>query len=367
MHKGPMTNHKPHRIRLAAVGDLLFTNRPGCINPGRGLEALSNDIKELFKSCNVVFANLEATFPGPQMVPTEPRLVANLRQIQSLRDSGINMVTLANNHAFDCLDEGFHRLRDVLDDLGIPWFGAGDNFEEAFRPVILDVGGISFAFLGVVDESSAPSHFAGKSTRGVAPLDTEIVCLKIKELRGQVDHVILAPHWGEERFRLPSPEQVDQAHTFVDAGASMVLGHHPHVLQGVEIYRGAPIAYSLGNFLANRVYWSDGGFLNWDRSGRTGCIIVAEVDVKGVQEFQQVLTFDDGKNIQIDSSGWGGRYLKKVNGFLVRGVTPKRYQREGFYVRNIWPVYSHLRWSELRRIRPRHFRKAFHRLLRMGE
>ena len=99
---------------------------------------------------------------------------------------------------------------------------------------------------------------------------------QIQELRQHVDHVIVSLHWGEERFLIPSPVQVEQAHALADAGASMVLGHHPHVLQGLEVYRGVPIIYSLGNFVADEVHFTNGDAVRWDRVGQTGCILRAD-------------------------------------------------------------------------------------------
>ena len=362
-----MTTPKPRKIRFAAVGDLLLTAKPGGAGPGRGLEALSDGVLELFASCDIVFANLECTLAGCETVSTEPRVVSTEKQIQSLRNTGINVVTLGNNHTFDCLDEGFHRLSGVLADLRIPWCGAGINIADAFQPAVMKAHGVMLAFLGVVDKSSGPFRFAGKSTSGVAPLDTGRVCRIIKDLRYKVDHVIVSPHWGEERFRVPSLEQIMQARSFVDAGASMVLGHHPHVLQGMELYHRAPIAYSLGNFIANNVYWTDGNYLTWSRFERTGCILVAELDSNGIQGVQQIPIFDDGETVCIEKSGWGYRCLCKVNRFLARGVTPKRYRREEFRIRTLKPILSHLRWSELRRTRPKHIRKAMQLLLQKGK
>ena len=356
-----------YRIRFAAVGDILLTAKPDGAVTGRGLEALSDDVLELFASCDIVFANLECTLAGCKTVPTEPRVVSTEKQIQSLRNTGINVVTLGNNHTFDCLDEGFHRLSGVLADLEIPWCGAGLNIAEAFQPEIMETRGVVLAFLGVVDKSSSPFRFAGKSTSGVAPLDTGRVCNIIKDLCRKVDHVIVSPHWGEERFRIPSPEQIKQARAFVDAGASMVLGHHPHVIQGMEFYNRVPIAYSLGNFIANNVYWTSGDYLTWSRFERTGCVLVAEFDTNGVHDVQQIPVFDDGKTVCIERSGWGDRCLSKVNSFLAQGVTPKRYRQEKFRINTIKPILSHLRWSELRHIRPKHLRKAMQLLLQKGK
>ncbi len=356
-----------YRIRFAAVGDILLTAKPGGAIPGRGLETLSDGVRELFESCDIVFGNLECTLSGRKTIPTEPLVVSSEKQIRSLRNAGVNAVTLGNNHTLDCLDEGFHRMNDVLADLGIAWCGAGLNIAEAFQPVIMEARGVVLAFLGVVDKSSGPFRFAGESTSGVAPLDTGRVCRIIKDLRRKADHVIVSPHWGEERFRIPSPEQIKQARAFVDAGASIVVGHHPHVIQGMEIYRGSPIAYSLGNFIANNVYWTDGNYLTWSRFERTGCVLVAELDSNGIQDVQQIPIFDDGETVCIEKSGWGYRCLRKVNRFLAQGVTPKRYRHEEFRIRTIKPILSHLRWSELRRTRPKHFHKAMQLLLQKGK
>jgi len=346
-------------IRFGAVGDLLMSTRPGSESSGRGLESLSTGIRDLLKSCDLVLANLECTLPGSETVPTEPRVVSTEKQIASLRGSGIDVVTLGNNHMFDCLDEGFERLISMLKDLGIGWFGAGRDLTEAQHPAVVIMKGIRVAFLGCVDNSSGPFRFADTMSGGVAPLNPEDLCRRIEALRKDVEHVIVSPHWGRERFKIPSPEQIAQARSFVEAGASMVLGHHPHVLQGMEIYRGAAIIYSLGNFLANNVYWQNGDILTWSRFERTSCILVADLSADGVLNVKQIPLFDDGKMVQIETSDWGVRCLKKVNRLLSRGITNNRYKREKFNIEVFKPVISHLRWSELRKIRPNHFRKAW--------
>lgn len=358
---------KPQTIRVAALGDLLFTNAPGANAPGRGLESVSAPLRELFAGCDVVFANLECTLQGERTVPTEPRLIATERQATSMKEAGVNIVSLGNNHAFDCFDEGFSRLRSLLDDLGIAWFGAGENLSEALRPAVMEIRGIKLAFLALVDQSSAPSHFAGETTQGVAPLDTERACSLIENLRSQGNHVIVSPHWGEEQFRVPSPQQVRQAHAFIDAGACAVIGHHPHVLQGMAFYRQAPMAYSLGNFLANTVYWSDGDSLIWDRWGRTGCVLVMDLAPGGIKDIQQVLTYDDGKTINLHTRRWAKRHLQMLNARVAAGITPQVYERERFRVRRIRPIVSHLRWAEFRRLRPRHLRGAVRALFRRSD
>jgi len=354
-----MNTAKNARFRFAAVGDLLLSTRPNADRPGRGLEALSDDVRKLFASCDVVLANLECTLPGRETVPTEPRVVSTENQIASLRDSGINVVTLGNNHMFDCLEEGFERLSSMLTDIGIRWFGAGRNLSEAQVPIILEVKGTRIAFLGCVDQSSGPYRFADKESGGVAPLDTKYLCQLISSLSKNVDHVIISPHWGRERFRIPSPQQILQARAFINAGASMVLGHHPHVLQGMETYNRSPVIYSMGNFLVNHVYWQDGDVMTWSRFERTSCIFIADLDANGIHNIQQIPAFDDCEMVGIESSGWGEQCLFKVNRLLHRGISEKKYDRERFLIETVRPIVSHLRWEELRRLRPQHLRKLW--------
>jgi len=345
-------------IRLAAIGDLLMTTRPGEKAPGRGLEALSDDLRRLFASCDIVLANLECTLTGIVRIETEPRVFTTEAQLLGLAQAGINAVSLANNHAFDGGDEGFKRVVALLEKQKISWFGAGLNSAEARQPCILDVKGVRIALIGAVDASTGARRFAGPESSGVAPFDLGILCQEIRLLRSQVDHILVSPHWGQERFRFPSPEQIRQAHALVDAGASMVIGHHPHVIQGMERYKEGTIAYSLGNFLANNVYWDNGDFLTWNRFERTGCILLAELDKKGIRNVEQVPAYDNGRVIAMDKAGKGKRYLRNANQMLIPEVTSVRYRREEFRVHTLLPIFSHFRWEKLRRIRPSHFKKT---------
>jgi len=360
-HRGIPLNMEvtsPLGIRLAAIGDLLLTTRPGEGLAGRGLETLSEEIRQLFESCDIVLANFECTLPGENLVATEPRVFTSVSQTQGLMDAGINVVTLGNNHAFDAGDEGLKDLTALLNNLNISWLGAGLTSAEASRPLILTVKGLRIAIIAVVDASSGMYRFAGPASSGVAPFDEQFLCQQIEELRRQVDHIIISPHWGDERFRFPSPKQIEEAHTLIDAGASMILGHHPHVVQGMEFYQNSPIVYSLGNFLANHVYWDNGDFLTWNRFEHTGCILLADLDQHGIHNVQQIPVYDNGQTIDIDTSRRGKRYINRANRLLERGVSPARYRRETFRARTLLPIKSQLRWGKLRRLQPRHFRKV---------
>ncbi len=131
--------------------------------------------------------------------------------------------------------------------------GAGPNLAAALAPARLDVDGyvIDFiAFSGV----SPKDFIAGPAKAGSAPLDEGTVVGAIARAKGEANLVVVSLHWGSESMAYPSSEQKRLAHKFVDAGADIILGHHPHVIQGVESYDGAVIAYSLGNFLFDTRY-----------------------------------------------------------------------------------------------------------------
>jgi|WetSurMetagenome_2_1015567.scaffolds.fasta_scaffold06156_5 poly-gamma-glutamate capsule biosynthesis protein CapA/YwtB (metallophosphatase superfamily) len=345
-------------VRLAAVGDLLLAADPG--RPAAGEpQAIFDAVRPALSEADVVFANLECTLPGDGgTVATEPRVVSTPEWVRSIGTAGVRVVSLANNHMFDHLAEGFRNVRCLLGEMGIAYFGAGDRLVEATAPAILEVRGVRLAFVGGADERSGTRRFAESNQWGVAPIDIRRLVDQIRHLRTEVDHVIVSLHWGEERLPIPSPEQVEQSHALVEAGASLILGHHSHVVQGLEVYHGAPIIYSLGNFVAREVPYANGDRLTWNRAERTGCILRCDLVAHEARNVSQVPTYYDGARIQIDRSGFGDRVVARANRALAQGVTLARYRRAFFWAKTVLPTVSHLRWSELKRLRPSKIRKA---------
>lgn len=351
-------------IRLAAVGDILLCVDPrGRVRPRDG-EKLFSEVRSTLADSDIVFGNLECTLEGDgNTVGTEPRVVSSRELVGSVKEAGFQVVTQANNHAFDCLGAGFDTMRDLLDELGIAYFGAGDSLAEAESPVVLDVEGVRLGFVGAVDRCSGVQQIAGAENCGVAPLEIERLAGQVSRLKSEVDHVIVSVHWGQERFRVPSPGQIEQGHMLVEAGASLILGHHPHVLQGLERYKGAVILYSLGNFVASEVHYTDGDVLTWDRAERTGCILQVEMDRQTIHGVEQVLTYDDGERVLLDDSCFGRKLLGRVNRAVASGVSTKRYRWEHFRVKTVKPVLSHLRWRDLKRLRLGQIRKVWASIL----
>ena len=144
----------------------------------------------------------------------------------------------------------------------------------------------------------------------------------------------------------------------------MVIGHHPHVLQGLEMHKEVPIIYSLGNFIADEVYFTNGDANRWNCTGRTGAILTAELTPDGVRDVRQVPTFDDGTLVDFDDTPFGRRRIERTARALSRGVTFRRYRREHLWVKTVKPALARLHWRRLKELRPRHLRKAFDQLRR---
>jgi poly-gamma-glutamate synthesis protein (capsule biosynthesis protein) len=164
--------------------------------------------------------------------------------------AGIDLFTLANNHILDYGQIGLTDTFAYLEEASLLYVGAGRNVEEAFEPAIVDVNGIRTAFLGFSRVVPQASWKAGPDWPGVAETyDYTRAVDAVARAKEAADLVVVLAHWGEERASLPNRHQVDLARRYIDAGADLIVGSHPHVLQGFECYKGKWIAYSLGNFV----------------------------------------------------------------------------------------------------------------------
>lgn len=164
----------------------------------------------------------------------------------TLLDGGITLVNVANNHIFDYGHQGMEDTMRFLDSLGIAYTGVGRNLAEARKPVVIRKKGWSVGFLGYF---GGGDYSAGRTTIGFAPRYARFMVEDIRSLKRKVDYVVVNLHWGVERAPEPEDWQIRLAHRLVDAGADLIVGHHPHILQGIERYKNATIAYSLGNFV----------------------------------------------------------------------------------------------------------------------
>jgi poly-gamma-glutamate synthesis protein (capsule biosynthesis protein) len=169
--------------------------------------------------------------------------------LPGLRSSGIDAVSLANNHSLDYGRAALLRMIDSLRSAGIAFAGAGANLDSAARPIVARLRTCTLAVV-CFSRLATGDQFAGTGRPGVATAyNPARLVAEIERARLSTGVVAVFLHWGRERSTMPMPVQRELARRCIDAGAVLVVGCHPHVLQGFEFYRGGLIAYSLGNFV----------------------------------------------------------------------------------------------------------------------
>jgi len=246
------------RFTLAAAGDCMFDRGVREVCDERGREWPLSAVRGTLTAADVAFLNLETSIArGGARLPGKGIWFRSAPEFaQELASAGVDVVTLANNHVLDYDDPAFAETLSNLAEAGIAVCGGGKNIAEARRPAVLSANGISVAFLGYSEFAhiywsvARPRRFvAGEASPGISPWDREAIIEDIRRAKRLADHVVVSFHWGDEYVSMPTDRQVSLAHAAIDAGASVVHGHHPHVLQPVEVYHGGVIFYSLGNFV----------------------------------------------------------------------------------------------------------------------
>ena len=215
----------------------------------------------------------------PMHCPESMNLISPSHMVEGLQYAGFDVVTIATNHAKDCGEKGFDcNNKALLDSIGtlttagIQPVGAGKNLQESRLPVIMERNGIRFAFLGI--DQINERVWATENNPGAAPLSAayiEKIKSQISSAQEIADVVIVMPHWGVENNLEPEDAQRVWAKEFINAGASLVIGNHPHIIQPMEIFSDKLIFYSLGNFIFDQEY-------NFQRES-----IVVEVDFIGAK------------------------------------------------------------------------------------
>jgi len=251
---------------IGAVGDIMPGDSFYCVGHGirsrllkQGMDFVFHQVAELLMGTHCTVANLES-------VVSDMGLKKNSLPSRSYRGPGgfaqvlaqhnIGIVSVANNHM---LEHGPEAVQDTLEKLqkagvkalGLPY----GRQSECPDKQIASFGGVRIAFLSYCLNLE-------KSTVGIVPGEAEILA-DVRFYRDQVDRVMLCLHWGVEYMPFPSPAQVQLAHRLIEAGVDIILGHHPHCLQGIETYQDGIIAYSLGNFVCDSWHntWRESLFL----------------------------------------------------------------------------------------------------------
>jgi len=234
-------------VSLLAVGDIMFSRNVARVVEKNGADCFFSKVDGIFRQSDITIGNLENPIsnkgvPNPENISNfraSPKVACALKRF--------TILTLANNHIFDFGSPAIEETIKVLNQQGVIAMGVGKKAEEARRSVIITRKGVRFGFLNYTSMCAKTNHCRGYTLASLKPLSN--AKRDISNLKRYVNFIIVSLHFGYAGVMYPSPEAIDQARALIDSGANLIIGHHPHILQGVERYRHGFILYSLGDFI----------------------------------------------------------------------------------------------------------------------
>lgn len=233
---------------ILCMGDLLVVREAEELLEVNGEDYPFEKIEDEFRKYDIVFANFEMsiTYRG-SVHPRKPYTFRlhpdNANYFKELK---IDVVSIANNHILDYGNPGLFDTMSFLKEWNVLYSGAGKNLEMARKPAVLNKNDTDVLFLSYCERP--PSDFyATENNPGTAPMNLKYIIEDVKKYKRKNNIVLVSLHWGVEHNDFPEKYQVTVAHSIIDSGADGIIGHHPHVPQGIEIYNGKPVIYSLGN------------------------------------------------------------------------------------------------------------------------
>lgn len=242
-------------VSIAIVGDVMFArNMPGVLSmdtsPFAGVSNVTSNVDLLI----VNFENAATT--STSAVKGDVPLKCSPEYVPLAKANNNTIATLANNHVCDYGIDGMRDTIKYINDAGMTPMGAGENESEAHQSVTKEINGRNITVLNYMDSNNFAEYsyevlpYANGSSPGYSAYDSADAQKQIAEARGNgSDFIIASMHFGNEYSRSPNEDQERIAHELIDYGADVVIGAHPHVTQGVEMYKGKPICYSMGNFI----------------------------------------------------------------------------------------------------------------------
>ena len=237
-------------IVISAVGDIMLDGTARPVMTEQGYNYPFAKMLPYFKNAHIVFGNVEGPLTNrgqPEQDKTYVFRSPPAKVGAALKAAGFNVVSLANNHTLDYGVDGLAQTIEALDSAGIQHTGAGADLRSARRPALLQVNGQSIAVLAY-SMTLPEKFFASRGKAGTAFGHVSHVRADVKAARKHADIVLVSFHWGQEGKTTLRDYQTLLGRSAIDAGATAVIGHHPHILQGIEQYKDGIILYSLGNF-----------------------------------------------------------------------------------------------------------------------
>jgi poly-gamma-glutamate synthesis protein (capsule biosynthesis protein) len=303
------------------MGDVMMAREVGRHYEVAPADFAMSEIRALLSGSDLILANLESPVatggrPNPSQDP-HVTFRAAPETLDVLKGIGVNVVALGNNHALDYGADALAETLGHLDAAGIKHVGAGRNYEEANAPLLLDYRGRRVAVLSYAFIYSVNTRMASRSRAGVADHRMKRILPRIRDLTASGYDVIVTVHWGFEYHFYPLPYQMRQARRMIVAGARMVLGHGPHFPQGIEVYRGREIVYSLGNFIFDEPFkFANRSFIynaEIDAGGKTQNRHIAPVHL--LRHVPHVVDGAQKRQLEGLVAALGDRYQRESTGF----------------------------------------------------
>ncbi|MBP5385718.1 MAG: CapA family protein, partial [Lachnospiraceae bacterium] len=220
----------------------------GCILP---------EVMDTMRSADIMMANNEFAYSdrGSPTAGKKYTFRADPAHVTKLNEMGVDLVALANNHAYDWGPDALMDTFDILEGADVPYVGAGRNLAEAMQPVYIKVNGRTLAYVAATQIERTPNPDTKEATEDspgvLRTLDPSKFLTVIEEAEQNADFTIVYVHWGSENTDLVEASQRELAEKYVDAGADLIIGDHSHCLQGIDYVKDVPVFYSLGNFWFN--------------------------------------------------------------------------------------------------------------------
>ncbi len=252
-----------------------------------------------YRTADLAIVNLENPLTRSTLKSTtQPKkLTVDPNYVKVLTLGGVDLVNLANDHTIAYSQKSLVETIETLENAGIHSLGAGKTKEEARRPKIIEVKGQKIAYLNYYDTDIKPTS----GSVNINIRNNDRIASDIQKLRNQVDWIIVNYHWGVELSEYPGDWQMNIARMTIDQGADLVVGHHPKVLQGAEIYKGRPIVYSLGNFIfgdtSNQESYYETAVLKVSLSSKPEKMKIEFLPVEVNQYQPQIVKGEKGKEI----------------------------------------------------------------------
>ncbi|KKQ22686.1 hypothetical protein A2999_01115 [Candidatus Wolfebacteria bacterium RIFCSPLOWO2_01_FULL_38_11] len=290
--KNNLSEEKP--INLLFVGDIMLDRGVGSVVSNyNNYRYPFLKTFEILETADLTFGNLEGSISKNGK---KQGSIYSFRfdpvALEGLKFAGFDVLSLANNHILDYGREAMENTISILKENNIVPIGAGKNQFEANNPIISEINNTKIAFLAYADMN--PKGFeAGENYSGISSFELEQVINKIKEIKtlGVADIVIISFHWGEEYENRSNKNQQKLGRALAEAGADLIIGHHPHVVQEVELYPSSPSAASEGRSKNSWIAYSLGNFIfdqNFSKETMKGLMIKAKIQNKKIVEIEPI-------------------------------------------------------------------------------